>query len=137
MGIDFTNITKSVQMGVMWTVIEPELAIICANMPLPQAVLTRIMPSLLGSSRQKYGASDTQTFERIQEQPSANIYPMNRLNHEAIYTYISTNSNESQRELAKQEETSVTSKNRGRVSHSGQSSVPAINVTQNFSVQYL
>ncbi|KAJ5175433.1 uncharacterized protein N7482_001310 [Penicillium canariense] len=101
MEIDFTNITRSVQMGVMWTVIEPELAIICANMPLLKAILSRMLPGLFSSAGTKYGVSDPQNFERLQDPQSSGVYPMNRFDHEVVRTHISsTNSNESQRNLA-------------------------------------
>ncbi|KAJ5885546.1 hypothetical protein N7495_010056 [Penicillium taxi] len=90
MAIDFSNITESAQMVVMWSVVEPELALICANMPLLKTVLSYMMPSFFSSSNRrnnydKYG-SEQQTFSRLQDgqMPSANtgpntIYPMKRL----------------------------------------------------------
>lgn len=144
MEIDFTDITYSVQMGVMWTVIEPELAIICANMPLLKTVLSRMAPGLFSTGRAtKYGVSDPQTFERLQDQQSSNIYPMNQMDHQAVRTHISsTNTNESQRDLyGKGVLPSVTSESvedlypHGK--HVRKDSPPGrINVTQNFVVQY-
>lgn len=144
MEIDFADITYSVQMGVMWTIIEPELAIICANMPLLKTVLTRMAPALFSSSRTQYGVSDPQTFERLQDQQSSNIYPMNQMDHEAVSTHISCpNFNESQRDLyGKGDGPIVPYKEsdedlRPNGKHVRKDSPPGvINVTQNFVVQY-
>ncbi|KAI9933721.1 hypothetical protein ASPWEDRAFT_167993 [Aspergillus wentii DTO 134E9] len=78
MDIDFNDITHSVQLGVMWTVLEPELAIICANMPLMKVILSRAMPTIFSSQR-KYAISDPQAFERLDEH-SGGAYPLNRMN---------------------------------------------------------
>ena len=51
MAIDFSDITHSVQMGVMWTVLEPELAIICANMSLLKVLLSRMFPKVFFHGR--------------------------------------------------------------------------------------
>ncbi|KAJ5812170.1 hypothetical protein N7474_008471 [Penicillium riverlandense] len=144
MEIDFTDITYSVQMGVMWTVIEPELAIICSNMPLLKTVLSRMAPGLFSASRTKYGVSDPQTFERLQDQQSSNIYPMNQMDHEAVRTHISSkNINESQRDLYGEGDGPLVPSDgsiedlgpNGKHVHNG-SPPGGINVTQNFVVQY-
>lgn len=90
MAIDFTDITYSVQMGVMWTVIEPELAIICANMPFLKAVLSKIAPGLFSTARTKYGVSGPQSFEHLQEPQHKNTHALRRLNHGTMKTHIST-----------------------------------------------
>ncbi|KAJ5738593.1 hypothetical protein N7493_001748 [Penicillium malachiteum] len=140
MAINFTNITGSVQMAVMWTVIEPELAIICANMPLMKTIIARVAPNLFSTGKARYGVSDPQTFERLQDSQRNNIYPMNRLDHEPIRTHISTtNGGESQRNLAGHEtNTYVTSHDTGE-SHSNLSVTPpgTINVMHDFSIQHL
>ncbi|KAJ6031354.1 hypothetical protein N7540_002086 [Penicillium herquei] len=139
MAIDFSDITGSVQMGVMWTVIEPELAIICANMPLLKTIVARIAPSLFSTGK-TYGVSDPQTFERLQDSQKNNIYPMNRFDHEAVHTHISTtNGGESQRDLADRgRNTYVTSYDTGE-SHSNLSVTPpgTINVMHDFSIQHV
>lgn len=144
MEIDFENITKSVQMGVMWTIIEPELAIICANMPLLKTILARMMPGLFSTPRKNYGVSDPQTFERLQEQQSGQIYPMNRFDHDAVHTNISTtNSTESQRKLSGQQGDAVVTSKRSaddadnnELQFTKRFSSIGINVTQNFDVKY-
>ncbi|KAJ5946441.1 hypothetical protein N7454_003280 [Penicillium verhagenii] len=140
MAIDFSDITGSVQMGVMWTVIEPELAIICANMPLLKTILARVAPGLFSTGKTGYGVSDPQTFERLQDSQRNNIYPMNRIDHEAVHTHISTtNGSESQRNLAGNKTNAyVTSHDTGE-SHSNLSVTPpgTINVLHDFSVQHL
>ncbi|PYI11753.1 hypothetical protein BO78DRAFT_413562 [Aspergillus sclerotiicarbonarius CBS 121057] len=90
MAISFTDITHSVQMGVMWTVLEPELAIICANMPLLKVLLSRMFPKVFSTAGKKYSVSNPQAFEQLHEQGA--IYPMNRLDHEPVKTKISTGS---------------------------------------------
>ncbi|KAL4901979.1 hypothetical protein BDW74DRAFT_186999 [Aspergillus multicolor] len=68
MAIDFNDVTYSLPMGVLWTVLEPELAIICANMPILKPILSRMFPRFFSSTRQKsYGVSDPQAFERLDE----------------------------------------------------------------------
>ncbi|KAJ5613820.1 hypothetical protein N7528_007474 [Penicillium herquei] len=142
MAINFTNITGTVQMAVMWTVIEPELAIICANMPLMKTIIARIAPNLFSTGKARYGVSDPQTFERLQDSQKNNIYPMNRLDHEAVRTHISTTNRgpgESQRHLAGNEtNTYVTSHDTGE-SHSNLSVTPpgTINVIHDFTIQHL
>ncbi|KAL3470420.1 hypothetical protein BJX99DRAFT_49563 [Aspergillus californicus] len=79
MDIDFDNITASVQMGVLWTVLEPELAVICANMPILKPVLSRMFPRLFPSTRQKtYAISDPQAFERL---GGSGAYSLTRVSH--------------------------------------------------------
>ncbi|KAL1998907.1 hypothetical protein VTN02DRAFT_5401 [Thermoascus thermophilus] len=80
MAIDFADITHSVQMGVLWTVVEPELSVICANMPVLKPVVSRLFPRLFPASSHKpsyisHGVSDhhPQTLERLEEHP---IYPL-------------------------------------------------------------
>lgn len=144
MEIDFTDITYSVQMGVMWTTIEPQLAIICANMPFLKTVLSKMVPGLFSTNRTKQSISGQQTFERLEEHQSNNIYPMNRMGHPVVRTNISSaNTTESQRDLYDKDDASLVSSNesieglrpnrkRGRkISASG-----GINVTQNFVIQY-
>ncbi|KAJ6096877.1 hypothetical protein N7486_007623 [Penicillium sp. IBT 16267x] len=137
--IDFDNITGSVQMGVMWTVIEPELAIICANMPLLKTVLARVAPSLFSTGRKGYSGSGSQTFERLQDSQARNIYPMNRFDHEPVHTQIlTTHESESQRNLADKGANAFVASDTVE-SHSNLSSTPpgAINVTHDFHVQHL
>ncbi|KAJ5538962.1 hypothetical protein N7513_007294 [Penicillium frequentans] len=54
MDINFENITESVQMGVMWTIVEPELAIIYANMPVFKSILSTLAPTLFSTGRKEY-----------------------------------------------------------------------------------
>lgn len=90
MAIDFTDITYSVQMGVMWTVIEPELAIICANMPFLKAFLSKIAPGLFSTARTKYGVSGPQSFERLQDPQYKNTHVLSRLDQGTMNTHLST-----------------------------------------------
>ncbi|KAJ5116245.1 hypothetical protein N7456_000593 [Penicillium angulare] len=140
MAIDFTNITGSVQMGVMWTVIEPELAIICANMPLLKPAVARCAPNLFSTGKSRYGVSDPQTFERLQDSQGRNIYPMNRFDHEPVETHISTtNGGESQRNLTgKETNTYVTSHDAGESRSNSICTPPGtINVMHDFSIQHV
>ncbi|KAL3711675.1 hypothetical protein TMatcc_000366 [Talaromyces marneffei ATCC 18224] len=90
MAIDFTDITYSVHMGVMWTVIEPELAIICANMPFQKAVLSKVAPGLFSTARTKYGVSGPQSFERLQDPQYKNTHILCRLDRGRMNTHLST-----------------------------------------------
>ncbi|RAL03900.1 uncharacterized protein BO80DRAFT_453034 [Aspergillus ibericus CBS 121593] len=90
MAISFTDITHSVQMGVMWTVLEPELAIICANMPLLKVLLSRMFHKVFSTAGKKYSVSSAQAFEQLQEQEA--VYPMNRFDHQPVRTKISAGS---------------------------------------------
>ncbi|KAJ6134358.1 hypothetical protein N7523_000680 [Penicillium sp. IBT 18751x] len=144
MDIDFSDITYSVQMGVMWTTIEPELAIICANMPFLKTILSRMVPGLFSTGRAKQSASGQQTFERLEEQQSNNIYPMNRIGHPAVRTNISSaNTTESQRGLFdKDDDIPVFPKGshedlQSEGKHGLRTSASdGINVTKNFVIQY-
>ena len=144
MEIDFSDITYSVQMGVMWTAIEPELAIICANMPFLKTILSKMIPGLFSTGRAKQSMSGQQTFERLEEQQSNNIYPMNRMGHPAVRTNISSaNTTGSQRELCNNDdEFLVSSKDshedlRSEGKHGRTTSASdGINVTQKFVIQY-
>lgn len=144
MEIDFSDITYSVQMGVMWTTIEPELAIICANMPFLKTILSKLVPGLFSTGRTKQSMSGQQTFERLEEQRSNNIYPMNRMGHPAVRTNISSaNTTESQRELCDKDDEFLVScqeshkdlRSEGRHGRKNSAS-GGINVTQNFVIQY-
>ncbi|PSR79794.1 hypothetical protein BD289DRAFT_485381 [Coniella lustricola] len=53
MDISFTDPTWTLPMGLLWTVLEPELAIINANLPLMKRLFTRMLPRLFSSSRSR------------------------------------------------------------------------------------
>jgi hypothetical protein len=144
MEIDFSDITYSVQMGVMWTTLEPQLAIICANMPFLKTILTKMVPGLFSTNRTKQSITGQQTFERLEEQQSNNIYPMNRMGHPVVRTNISSaNTTESQRGLYDKDDALLVSSSESiedlppdrehgrKISASG-----GINVTQDFVIQY-
>jgi hypothetical protein len=62
-------------------------------------------PGLLFTSHNNYGVSDPRSFEGLQKQQGSNIYPMNRLDHEAVRTLISdTNSNGLRKQLLQRTE---------------------------------
>jgi hypothetical protein len=51
----------------MWTVLEPQLAIICANMPFFKTIIAAFVPAMGSTSDRKYGpgASSERTFDRL------------------------------------------------------------------------
>jgi hypothetical protein len=67
MNIDFSDPTWTLPMGLLWTVLEPELAIIAANFPFLRQYVSKILPSkwsLTPSSwRSRKDAHDN--FERL------------------------------------------------------------------------
>lgn len=141
MAIDFSDITYSVQMGVLWTVLEPELAIICANMPVLKPVLSRIFPRLFStSSRRTYGVSDPQAFERLDEQ-HGNIYPLNQVGRDPLKTDITAGHSRSRSKgrfttatvRSMDEESAESDEQRLR---DNAQAVDGINVTKNFDVKY-
>lgn len=132
MAIDFTDITHSVQMGVLWTVLEPELAIICANMPPLKPILSRMFPKLFPSSshNKSYGVSDPYAFERL---PEHAIYPLNRMGNDPLKTEVSGG-----RSLGKNESVSIDEESRELNPQLRDHALPpdGINVTHDFNVQY-
>lgn len=52
----------------MWTVLEPQLAIICANMPFFKTIIAAIAPGLGSTADRKYGRSSERTFDRLGQQ---------------------------------------------------------------------
>ncbi|KAL1867792.1 hypothetical protein Plec18167_008538 [Paecilomyces lecythidis] len=137
MAIDFTDITYSVQMGVMWTVLEPELAIICANMPVMKPILSRVFPKLFPSSnRRTYGVSDPQAFERLEEHA---IYPLNGIGRGPLRTDVSAG-----RSALKGDDTTTTTRSMDEGSRDSDQqrlrehaqSPDGINVTKHFDMQY-
>ncbi|PWY88277.1 hypothetical protein BO70DRAFT_259365, partial [Aspergillus heteromorphus CBS 117.55] len=66
--IDFTDVTYSAQMGIMWSVLEPELAVICANMPLLKTFLSRMLPKAFSTQENQYGVSGPQSVDHLQEE---------------------------------------------------------------------
>ncbi|CBF80316.1 hypothetical protein AN8328.2 [Aspergillus nidulans FGSC A4] len=86
MAIDFNDITYTLPMGVLWTVLEPQLAIVCANMPVLKPILSRMFPRLFGSTNQKsYGVSDPQAFERLDERG----YSLGKVSRNPLDTHVS------------------------------------------------
>ncbi|KAL3429186.1 hypothetical protein BDV09DRAFT_190342 [Aspergillus tetrazonus] len=120
MAIDFNDITYTLPMGVLWTVLEPQLAIVCANMPVLKPILSRMFPRLFGSTNQKsYGVSDPQAFERLDERG----YSLGKVSRNPLDTHVSGGDEESRN-----------SDQQRLRDHAQQPS--GINVVQNFDVQY-
>jgi hypothetical protein len=136
MAIDFEDITHSVQMGVLWTVLEPELAIICANMPLLKPILSRILPKLFPSSSPKpsYYVSDSQTFERLDERA---IYPLGEFSRDRK-TEITAGSSGPRKDpySLTRRSSDEESANSDKILADHASPPGAINVTRNFNVHY-
>jgi hypothetical protein len=70
-----------------------------------------MVPGLFSTNRTKQSISGQQTFERLEEHQSNNIYPMDRMGHPVVRTDISSaNTTESQRDLY-DKDTSLVSSN--------------------------
>lgn len=69
--ISFTDPTWTLPMGLLWTVLEPELAIINANLPLMRRLFAQIAPRLFSFTRsragKRTGTSHPSKFERIND----------------------------------------------------------------------
>ncbi|KAL4789422.1 hypothetical protein BDV19DRAFT_397043 [Aspergillus venezuelensis] len=136
MAIDFNDITHSVQMGVLWTVVEPELAILCANMPILKPVLSRMFPKLFSTHQRTYGVSDPQAFERLGESGG---YSLNRVNRDPTQSNIYAGDYHLQSKY-----TTATTRSLDQESRESdqqrlrdhEQEVPGINVTQNFNIRY-
>lgn len=134
MAIDFNDITYTLPMGVLWTVLEPQLAIVCANMPVLKPILSRMFPRLFGSTNQKsYGVSDPQAFERLDERG----YSLGKVSRNPLDTHVSGGGGLKERyttTLRSIDEESRNSDQQRLRDHAQQPS--GINVVQNFDVQY-
>ncbi|OBT38654.1 hypothetical protein VE00_10757 [Pseudogymnoascus sp. WSF 3629] len=54
LSIDFNDVTSTLPIPLMWSIVEQQLAIVCANLPLLRHVFTAVLPTRwLGSSRHK------------------------------------------------------------------------------------
>lgn len=67
--ISFTDPTYTLPMGLLWTVLEPELAIINANLPLMRRLFVKFAPKLFSFTRTKrsMGQSNPSKFEKIED----------------------------------------------------------------------
>lgn len=67
--ISFEDPTWTLPMGLLWTVLEPELAIINANLPLMRRFFAKIIPKMLSFSRSKSTVqrSKKNDFEKLNE----------------------------------------------------------------------
>ncbi|KAL5339806.1 hypothetical protein BJX70DRAFT_139713 [Aspergillus crustosus] len=141
MAIDFNDITHSVQMGVLWTVVEPELAILCANMPILKPVLSRIFPRLFSTNQKSYGVSDPQAFERLGGSGGGG-YSVSRMNRstgtQPSNVYVGDDQLQSKYTTATtrslDEESRESDQQRSR---DHEQEVPGINVVQNFDIRYI
>lgn len=67
--ISFEDPTWTLPMGLLWTVLEPELAIINANLPLMRRFFAKIIPKMLSFSRSKSTVerSNKNDFEKLND----------------------------------------------------------------------
>ena len=65
--LDLADATYQLPLPLMWSVVEPELALVCANLPLTRPALSRLLGGLFGDSQQQYAVSDTpnRQFNRL------------------------------------------------------------------------
>ncbi|KAL4926651.1 uncharacterized protein BDV17DRAFT_293229 [Aspergillus undulatus] len=137
MAIDFNDITHSVQMGVLWTVTEPELAILCANMPVLKPVLSRMFPKLFSTHQRTYNLSDPQAFERL---GGSGGYSLNRVGRnplESTNIYVGDDHLQSKYTTAttrSMDQESRESDQQRLRDH--EQDMPGIAVTQNFDIRY-
>ncbi|KAL4767914.1 hypothetical protein BDW60DRAFT_211519 [Aspergillus nidulans var. acristatus] len=133
MAIDFDS-TYRLPMGVLWTVLEPQLAIICANMSVLKPILPQMFPRLFDSSHQKsYGVSDRQAFERLDKRG----YSLGKVSRNQLDTHVSGSGGLKERyttTLRSIDEESRCSDQQRLRDHAQQPS--GINIVQNFDVQY-
>ncbi|KAF2087760.1 hypothetical protein K490DRAFT_65599 [Saccharata proteae CBS 121410] len=69
LAISFTDPTWTLPSGLMWTVLEPELGIINANLPVIRPLLVSLFPRIFGSTRERRSTrnTDPKKFERLDE----------------------------------------------------------------------
>ncbi|KAJ5639974.1 uncharacterized protein N7484_007836 [Penicillium longicatenatum] len=77
--LDFEDPTFTLLDPIMWTVLEPQLAIICANMPFFKTIIAAIAPSLGSTADRKYGRSSERTFDRLGQSATNGNYSMDPL----------------------------------------------------------
>lgn len=67
--ISFEDPTWTLPMGLLWTVLEPELAIINANLPLMRRFFAKIIPKMMSFSRSKSTVerSKKNDFEKLND----------------------------------------------------------------------
>ncbi|KAJ5548511.1 hypothetical protein N7513_005745 [Penicillium frequentans] len=70
--LDFEDPTFTLLDPIMWTVLEPQLAIICANMPFFKTIIAAIAPGMGSTADRKYGRSSERTFDRLGQQSATN-----------------------------------------------------------------
>lgn len=119
---------------------EPELAVICANMPVLRPVVSKVFPRLFPASSNKlsHGVSNPQTFERLEEHP---FYPLGEVarDHRAE---ISTGSDDSSHQKKNQHSTPITRRSVDEESSESDQILaknagpPGITVTQDFNLHY-
>jgi hypothetical protein len=73
--ISFTDITYTLPQGMMWTVLEPELALICANIALMRTLVAKVFPRWF-ATKHSY-AANRQRFQHLEE--GQDQYPLNRI----------------------------------------------------------
>jgi hypothetical protein len=65
MRIDFADVTYSLPLPLMWSIVEEQLAIVASNLPLLRRVFSAVIPgSWIGSSNYGSGWSNRQTLGR-------------------------------------------------------------------------
>lgn len=127
--LDFEDPTKSLLLVILWSVIEPELAIICANMPFLKTIVAAWAPGLGSSIDRKYGVSSTKTFEHL----GTNGESSHRMdNLEASHTYKVGHDGNSSKEATMYAD-SIDSDEQRLASNP---SPYGISVTKNFDVRY-
>ncbi|KAJ6131223.1 hypothetical protein N7523_001683 [Penicillium sp. IBT 18751x] len=131
--LDFEDPTYTMLDPIMWTVLEPQLAIICANMPFFKTIIAAFAPAMGSSSDRKYGpgVSSGRTFDRLGYSANHETYNMDPLDTKTHTVNVGHDFDSSKTANADIE--SVSSDEQRLASHAGPY---GISVIQKFDVEY-
>lgn len=129
--LDFTDPTYTLLDPILWTVLEPQLAIICANMPFFKTIIAAFAPAMGSSADRKYGNSSERTFNRLGPKSVNNgTYSMDALDTKTHTVQVG---NDFETKLASADVESVSSDEQRLATNAGPY---GISVTQKFDVHY-
>ncbi|KAJ5684618.1 uncharacterized protein N7477_000963 [Penicillium maclennaniae] len=131
--LNFEDPTYTMLDPIMWTVLEPQLAIICANMPFFKTIIAAFAPAMGSSSDRKYGAgvSSGRTFDRLGYSANHETYNMDPLDTKTHTVNVGHDFGSSKTANADVE--SVSSDEQRLAAHAGPY---GISVIQKFDVEY-
>ncbi|KAJ5137845.1 hypothetical protein N7526_004078 [Penicillium atrosanguineum] len=131
--LNFDDPTYTLLDPIMWTVLEPQLAIICANMPFFKTIIAAFAPAMGSSADRKYGpgVSSGRTFDRLGHSENNGTYSMDPLDTKTHTVNVGHSFDSSKTANADVE--SVSSEEQRLASNA---SPYGINVIQKFDVEY-